>query len=88
MPQDMDQNLLSAIERLKKDEATDEDFDLIGAAISAGQLEITPSSQSQYIQQAGGTNFGEDNEIRVTGSVIGTQTVNAVGHAILVRRSS
>lgn len=78
MPVDMDQDLLSAIERLKKDEATDQDFNLIGEAIVAGQIEITPSTQAQHIQQAGGTNFGEDNEIRVTGSVIGTQTINGI----------
>jgi hypothetical protein len=78
MPEDMDQNLLSAIERLKKDEATDEDFELIGDAIATGKIEINPSSEAQTIQQAGGTNFGEDNEIRVTGSVIGTQTVNGI----------
>lgn len=78
MPGNMDEDIISAVERLKNSKATPEDITLIGDAVAAGKIEITPSSQSQHIQQSGGTNFGEDNEIRVTGSVIGTQTINGI----------
>lgn len=78
MPDKMDESLISAIERLKNNQATSDDFYLIGKAVSAGQIEITPSEETTNIQQVGGTNFGEDNEIRVTGTVIGTQTFNGI----------
>jgi hypothetical protein len=78
MPGNMDEDIISAVERLKNSKATPEDINLIGQAFANGQIKINPSSQSQLIQQAGGTNFGEDNEIRVTGSVIGTQTINGI----------
>jgi hypothetical protein len=69
-------NLLSTLDRFKNREATADDINIIREALESGHLEITPSTESKEIRQSGGTNFGESNEIRVTGSVIGTQSIS------------
>ncbi len=76
MPEIIDSTLYSALDRFKRGEASPEDLHLISAAVASGQLEINPIGDSEQIMQSGGTNFGEENEIRVTGSVIGTQIVS------------
>jgi hypothetical protein len=76
MPESMDSTLFSALEKFKRGEASPEDLHLISAAFAAGEIEVTPASDSTEIMQSGGTNFGEENEIRVTGPVIGTQIVS------------
>ena len=76
MPGSMDSALFSALERFKRGAASTDDLHLISAAFASGQLEITPARDAKQLMQSGGTNFGEDNEIRVTGSVIGTQIVS------------
>jgi cell division septation protein DedD len=76
VPGNIDSTLYSALERFKRGEASPEDLHLISASFASGQLEITPASDSNQIMQSGGANFGESNEIRVTGSVIGTQIVS------------
>jgi hypothetical protein len=76
VPGSIDSTLFSALERFKRGEASSEDLHLISAAFASGQIEIAPASDSNQILQSGGANFGESNEIRVTGSVIGTQIVS------------
>jgi hypothetical protein len=76
VPEIIDSTLYSALDRFKRGEASPEDLHLISAAVASGQLEINPIGDSEQIMQSGGTNFGEENEIRVTGSVIGTQIVS------------
>ncbi len=78
MSGNMDNTLFSALERFKRGEASQEDLQLISAAFAAGRIEINPTSDSNWLMQSGGTNFGESNEIRVTGSVIGTQIVSGI----------
>jgi hypothetical protein len=76
MPENMDESLLSAIERYKNGEETPDDRKIIGQALASKQIEITPAEDSKIIGQAGGADFGESNEIRVSGSVIGTQSIS------------
>jgi hypothetical protein len=74
----MDGTLFSALERLKNGEATADDLQLISAAVASGQVEIIPKGDPDHIMQSGGANFGESNEIRVSGPVIGTQIVSGI----------
>ena len=76
MPENMDESLLSAIERYKNGEETSDDRKIISQALASKQIEITPAEDSKIIGQAGGADFGESNEIRVSGSVIGTQSIS------------
>jgi hypothetical protein len=78
MPESFDETLLTAIERYKRGEETLDDRKIIGQALASRQLEIIPSRDSKVIRQSGGANFGEENEIRVSGSVIGTQTISGI----------
>ncbi len=78
MPDSMDSSLFSALERFRNGEETSEDLHLISAAFASGQIEIIPKGDPNRITQSGGANFGESNEIRVTGSVIGTQIVSGI----------
>jgi hypothetical protein len=78
VPEIKESTLFSALERFKLGEASPEDLRLISAAFASGELEITPTSGSKEIMHSGGTNFGESNEIRVTGSVIGTQIISGI----------
>lgn len=78
MPENVDENLLSAIERFKKGEETTGDRKIIGQALASKQIEIVPADESKIIRQSGGANFGEENEIRVAGSVIGTQIIRGI----------
>jgi hypothetical protein len=80
MPGNFDQDLLSAIERIKRGEETPRDRKIIGQALASQQIEITPAKDSKIIEQEGGTNFGESNEIHVTGSVIGTQIIKGISY--------
>lgn len=76
MPENRDEALISAFERFKNSEETPDDRKIIGKALAAKQIEIIPAEDSKIIGQAGGADFGESNEIRVSGSVIGTQSVS------------
>lgn len=76
MPENMDESLLSAIERYKNSQDTPNDRKIIGKALASKQITIAPIEDSKIIMQAGGANFGESNEIRVSGSVIGTQSIS------------
>lgn len=76
MPEDMDESLLSAIERYKNGLETPHDRQIIGHALASNRIRITPTEDSKIIMQAGGANFGESNEIQVTGSVVGSQRVS------------
>jgi hypothetical protein len=76
MPENMDESLLSAIERYKNSQETPNDRKLIRQALVSKQIIIVPGEDSKIIDQAGGADFGESNEIRVSGSVIGTQSLS------------
>ena len=76
MPENMDESLLSAIERYKNSQDSPNDRKIIGKALASKQITIAPIEDSKIIMQAGGANFGESNEIRVSGSVIGTQSIS------------
>ena len=78
MPDSIDSTLFSALERFKNGEATSDDLNLIRAAFASGQIEINPARDSKQIMQSGGANFGESNEISVSGPVIGTQIVSGI----------
>lgn len=78
MPENFDQDLLSAIERFKKDEDTPRDRKIIVQAFASRQIEITPVKDSKVIVQEGGANFGESNEIQISGPVIGTQIISGI----------
>lgn len=78
MPEKFDEILLSAIEKFKKGEETPKDRKIIGQAFASQQIEITPAEDSKIIEQEGGANFGESNEIHVAGSVIGTQIIRGI----------
>lgn len=76
MLENFNETLLSAIGRYKNKETTQDDLKIIGKALASGQIEISPSIESKNIRQSGGINIGESNEIRVSGSVIGTQSIS------------
>jgi len=76
MPDNPDDALISAIERFKKGEETKDDRKIIEQAFASKQIEIPSAEDSKAIQQTGGANFGESNEIRVSGPVIGTQSIS------------
>lgn len=76
MTKNLDKLLLSALERFKNGEATTYDLHVISQALASEQIEIIPSRDSTNIVQSGGANFGESNEIRVSGSVIGSQSIS------------
>lgn len=76
MPENYDETLLSAIERYKNGEETQGDRKIIGQALASKQIEFSPAEDSKIIGQAGGADFGESNEVRVSGSVIGTQSIS------------
>jgi len=76
MPENIDERLLSAIERYKNGQETPDDRMIIRQALVSKQIIIVPSEDSKVIEQSGGADFGELNEIRVSGSVIGTQSLS------------
>jgi hypothetical protein len=76
MTENLDKFLLSALERFKNGEATTDDLQVISQALASEKIEIIPSRGSNHIVQSGGVDFGESNEIRVSGSVIGSQSIS------------
>ena len=76
MPENMDESLLSAIKRYKNGRDTPKDRKIIGIALASKQITIAPIEDSKTMTQEGGANFGESNEIRVSGSVIGAQSIS------------
>lgn len=78
MPESDNKLLLSALERFKNGEAKIDDIKIISEALASDQIEIIPSGDSRDIRQFGGANFGESNDIRISGSVIGTQIVSNI----------
>ena len=69
MPDYSDDAILSAIERFKKGEETKSDRKVIAHALDSKHIEIAPAEDSKIIEQTGGTNFGQENEIRISGDV-------------------
>lgn len=78
MPDNPDDALIFAIERFKKGEETQDDRKIIGQALDSKQIEIIPAKDSKIVRQSGGVDLGEENEIHVSGSVIGTQTISGI----------
>ena len=78
MPDYSNDALLFAIERFKKGEETQGDRKIIGQAIDSEQIKIIPAKDSKIIGQSGGSNFGEENEIRIAGDVTGTQIISGL----------
>jgi hypothetical protein len=73
-----DANLPSALDRLKNGQASSEDLDLIAQAVALGQIRIIPSGDSKTIMQSGGVNYGESNEIHISGPVIGSLNISEI----------
>jgi multisubunit Na+/H+ antiporter MnhB subunit len=78
MQDGMDSELGLALKRLKNGDWTANDLQLIGVAFASGQVEIIPKGNPNSFVQSGGTNLGESNDIRISGSIIGTQIVNGI----------
>lgn len=78
MPESTEDTLYSALERFKNGNASEDDLHLITTAFASGQIEVIPTGDSEQRIQSGGANFGESNEIRVSGSVIGTQIISGI----------
>jgi hypothetical protein len=76
MPENMDESLLSAIERYKNGQESPDDLKIIRQALISKQIIIVQVNDPKINTQSGGADFGESNEIRVTGSVIGTQSLS------------
>jgi len=43
---------------------------MITQALASGQIKVVPSEDSKTVQQSGGVNYGESNEIRAEFSMI------------------
>jgi hypothetical protein len=73
-----DEQLYSALERFKNNQASTEDLNNIAQALSSGIIKVIPSGDSKTVSQSGGVNYGESNDIRIAGSVIGNQVINGI----------
>ena len=75
MAADQDQALIAAFERLIAGQAAGDDLPRLKQAVADGRITLTGGS-SQAVSQSGGVNFGQSNQIQISGSAIGSMTLN------------
>ncbi len=89
MPDTQDQALIAALNRLAAGQARGDDLSRLQQAVAEGRLtlqsagrtvsvpgDLTGSTVLDGDSQTGGVNFGQSNQIQISGSVIGTMTLN------------
>jgi tetratricopeptide (TPR) repeat protein len=89
MPEESDQALTAALERLIAGQPAGEDLLLLRQAVAEGRISLESGDRSVAVggsltgstvlagtSQSGGVNFGQSNQIHISGSVIGTMTLN------------
>ena len=75
MAADQDEALSAAFERLMAGQAAGDDLPRLKQAVADGRITLAGGS-SQAVSQSGGVNFGQSNQIQISGSAIGSMTLN------------